>query len=112
MSKFVIFMISLIIIMIGFGVPAVSIYLSVMYNFNFIASSVISVMALIGAGILGLTAFSMGLFADYSTKLKSSTVDKLNLFRAHQRATLEELDDIISVLEEIKKLLTEASDVE
>jgi ribosomal protein L30/L7E len=43
-----------------------------------------------------------------SESLKSSEREKLNLLRAHQRATLEELDDVIDMLKEIRDLLKAA----
>ncbi|MCD6154928.1 MAG: hypothetical protein J7J22_04070 [Candidatus Verstraetearchaeota archaeon] len=112
MGKFVASMVALIIIMIGFGVPAISIYYSVKYNFNSIVAVVISIFALIGGGVLGVLAIEQNLFEDYSIGLKTSTLDKLNLLRAHQRATLEELDDIIDVLKEIRDVLKEASEID
>lgn len=96
------------IILLGFGVPVVSIYFSVYHEFNIIIATIIAVLSLIIAGILavlGLILILTGEEAQTLETIKPSERERLHLLRAHQRATLEELDDIVDVLEEIKNLL-------
>jgi len=99
---------ALCIILIGFGVPTVCIYFSVFHGFNFIAAGIIAVLALIVAGVLALLGMAIGSEEMPSESLKPSEMEKLNLLRAHQRATLEELDDVIDMLKEIRDLLKAA----
>jgi len=93
------------IILLGFGVPTVSIYFSVFHGFNFIIAGLIAMLAMIVAGILVVVGIALGHEELPSEKIKPSEREKLNLLRAHQRATLEELDDVIDILKEIRDLL-------
>ncbi|MGB9756260.1 MAG: hypothetical protein ACPLVJ_00555 [Candidatus Bathyarchaeales archaeon] len=101
---------ALCIILIGFGVPTISIYFSVFYGFNVIVAVLIALLALIVAGILAIIGMAIGSEEVPSETIKPSEREKLNLLRAHQRATLEELDDIIEVLKEIKDVLKSAQE--
>ncbi|MGB9756413.1 MAG: hypothetical protein ACPLVJ_01335 [Candidatus Bathyarchaeales archaeon] len=101
---------ALCIILIGFGVPTICIYFSVFYEFNVIVAVLIALLALIVAGILAIIGMAIGSEEVPSETLKPSEREKLNLLRAHQRATLEELDDIIEVLKEIKDVLKSAQE--
>jgi hypothetical protein len=101
---------ALCIILIGFGVPTVCVYFSVMYQFNSLVAGIIALLALIVAGILAIIGIAIGSEEVPSETIKPSEREKLNLFRAHQRATLEELDDIIEVLKEIKDVLKSAQE--
>ncbi|MDI6691173.1 MAG: hypothetical protein QME50_04810 [Candidatus Bathyarchaeota archaeon] len=104
------FLTALCIILIGFGVPTVCIYFSVFYGFNVIVAGLIALLSLIVAGILAIIGIAIGSEEVPSETLKLSEREKLNLLRAHQRATLEELDDIIEVLREIKDVLKSAQE--
>jgi hypothetical protein len=99
---------ALCIILIGFGVPLACIYFTVFHDFNVIVAGIIAALALIVAGVLAILGMAIGSEEMPSESLKSSEREKLNLLRAHQRATLEELDDVIDVLKEIRDLLKEA----
>lgn len=99
---------ALCIILIGFGVPLGCIYFSVFHGFNVIVAGIIAVLALIVAGVIAILGMVIGSEEIPSESLKSSEREKLNLLRAHQRATLEELDDVIDVLKEIRDLLKAA----
>jgi len=86
---------------IGFGVPALSLYVSIQYGFNYIAAAVISLTAIVVGGALiffGIVTGPLSLGEDQSA-------GKLRMFRAHLRATLEEMDEIIEILTEIRDLL-------
>ncbi|MEM3580500.1 MAG: hypothetical protein QXH40_00670 [Candidatus Bathyarchaeia archaeon] len=101
---------ALTIILLGFGVPAISIYSSVFHGFNVIVAGLVAIFALIVAGVLVIIGLAMGSEELPSTKVKPSEMEKLNLLRAHQRATLEELDEIIVVLREIRDVLKAAQE--
>jgi hypothetical protein len=101
---------ALCIILIGFGVPTLCIYFSVFYGLNYIVAGLIALLALIVAGILAIIGMAIGSEEAPSETIKPSEREKLNLLRAHQRATLEELDDIIEVLREIKDVLKSAQE--
>lgn len=47
-------------IILGFGVPALSVYSSAQYGFNFIVAGIISIFALIVAGILTVLGIVLG----------------------------------------------------
>jgi hypothetical protein len=96
------------IILIGFGVPTISIYFSVYHGFNFVAAGLIALTALIVAGVLAVIGIAVGSEEIPSESLKPSEREKLSLLRAHQRATLDELDDVISLLKDIRDVLKAA----
>jgi ABC-type protease/lipase transport system fused ATPase/permease subunit len=96
---------ALCVILIGFGVPTVCIYFSVFYGFHFIVAGIIAALALIVAGVLAILGMTIGNEEVPSESIKPSEREKLNLLRAHQRATLEELDDLVDVLKEIRDVL-------
>jgi hypothetical protein len=103
---------ALCIILLGFGVPAISIYSSVQYSFNSIVAGIIALFALGVAGLLAL--IGMGLTWEQSDVASNSITpeekEKLNVLRADQRATLEELDDIVVILREIRDVLKTAQE--
>jgi hypothetical protein len=101
---------ALTIILLGFGVPALSIYFSVFHGFNVIVAGLVAILALIVAGVLVVIGLAIGSEELPSEKIKSSEMEKLNLLRAHQRATLEELDEIIVILREIRDVLKSAQE--
>jgi len=102
------------IILIGFGVPAITIYSAVHYNLNSIVAGIIVVFALAVAGLLGVIGMGLGwemLTGDVaSNAITPEEKEKLNVLRADQRATLEELDDIVAILREIRDVLKTAQD--
>ncbi len=103
-------LIALTIILLGFGVPAISICSSVFYGFNVIVAGLVAIFALIVAGVLVIVGLAMGSEELPSAKIKPSEMEKLNFMRAHQRATLEELDEIIVILREIRDVLKAAQE--
>jgi hypothetical protein len=103
---------ALCIILLGFGVPAMSIYSSVQYDFNPIVTGIIAVFALVVAGLL---AVFLGISLAEQSEVTSNAItpeekEKLNALRADQRATLEELDDIVAILKEIRDVLKTAQE--
>jgi hypothetical protein len=98
------------IILIGFGVPAICVYSSVSYGFNYIVSGLISLFALIIAGILAVVGIAIGSEEIHLDSFRPSEKEKINLLRAHQRATLEEMDEINSILKDIRDLLKAAQE--
>jgi hypothetical protein len=101
---------ALMIILLGFGIPALSIYFSVFYGFNFIVAGLVAIFALIVAGLLIVIGLALGFGESHYEKIKPSEMERLNLLRAHQRATLEELDEIIVILREIRDVLRTAQE--
>ncbi len=95
---------ALCIILLGFGVPAVCVYSSVQYGFNFIVAGIIAGLALLIAGLLAVVGLAIG-SETVSDLVSPSEREKLNALRADQRATLEEMDDIVTILKEIKDVL-------
>jgi len=100
------------IILLGFGVPAVCIYSSVQYGFNSILAGIVAIFALIVTGVLVIVGMGIGLG---QSEIMRDTIapeekEKLNALRADQRATLEELDDIVAILKEIRDVLKTAQE--
>lgn len=84
-----------------------SIYFSVYHGFNWLIAGIIGVFALIVAGFLGVIGMAIS-SEEIPEDMSTSEREKLNMLRAHQRATLEELDDIIAILKEIRDILKAA----
>jgi uncharacterized membrane protein YdjX (TVP38/TMEM64 family) len=98
------------IISIGAGVPIVAIYFMVNYGFDTIAGTLISIIAVAVGG--GLAFFLIiFVFEERGERLLSSIDEsereRLNILRAQARAMLEEFDEMINVLSDIKDILKE-----
>jgi hypothetical protein len=93
------------IILIGFGVPAICIYSSIAYGFNYIVSGLVAFIALVIAGIVVVLGIAIGSEEIHVDSSRPSEKERMNLLRANQRATLEEMDEINSILKEIRDLL-------
>jgi hypothetical protein len=105
MSKTSSIMIGISAIAIGLGVPGICLYASLFYGFNYVAAAIVALMAvLVGGGIVivGVTTGPLGKTFDDSGRIERH---KLRVLRENQRATLEELDDIVDVLGEIRDIL-------
>lgn len=92
-------------IALGFGVPGICLYASLFYGFNYVAASIVAIIALIMAGtlvVLGIVQGPLGSVMDDSGRFERQ---KLRTLRDHQRATLDELDGIVDVLGDIRDLL-------
>lgn len=100
---------ALCIILLGFGVPAICVYSSVQYGFNYIVAGLIAVFALIVAGILAVIGIAIG-SEPISELISPSEKEQLNALRAEQRATLEEMDEIVAILKEIREVLKAAEE--
>jgi len=98
-------LIALSVVAIGLGVPALCLYLSIFYGFSHIVAGIIAVVSLIMAGVMGFFGIVTGPLGERFEGPSASEREKLNTMRAHQRATLEEFDDIIAILEDIRDLL-------
>ncbi|MCD6263039.1 hypothetical protein J7L60_01330 [Candidatus Bathyarchaeota archaeon] len=96
------------VIAIGLGVPALCFYCTVYHAFNYVAAAIIAIVALLAAGGIGVVGIVLGPLGQESTG--DSERRRLEMMRAHQRATLEELDEIIGVLEEIRDVLKEVEE--
>jgi uncharacterized membrane protein YdjX (TVP38/TMEM64 family) len=110
----VLVIIAMIMIMaIGAGVPIAAIYFMVNYGFDTVAGTLISITAVVVGG--GLAFFLIiFVFEEKGGKLISgideSERERLNILRAETRAMLEEFDEMIGILSEIKDILKEVGD--
>ncbi|MEM2975177.1 MAG: hypothetical protein QXE76_00505 [Candidatus Bathyarchaeia archaeon] len=96
---------------LGFGTPVACVYFSVYHNFNWIGTTLLSLAAIIMAGTLGFFGIVTGPLGEQEIEgLSESEKKRLELMRTHQRATLEELDDIIEILKDIRELLKTAGE--
>ena len=105
MSKTSSIMIAVSAIAIGLGVPGICLYASLFYGFNYVAAAVVAFMAvLVGGGIaiVGVVDGPLGKTFDDSGRVERH---KLRVLRENQRATLEELDEIVGILGEIRDVL-------
>jgi len=94
-------------IAIGFGVPVACLfYLN--QGLNTLIAGIISGVAIFFAFILGVVTIEEGLRHGPVQYADSAETEKLNILRASQRATLEELDGIIVLLKEIRDTLLAA----
>lgn len=112
MGKFSALMFSLMVVAIGLGVPVASIYFTVHYGFNEVLTGLFSIFAIISAFIIGVVGIGEGIFESPLESAVSIEREKLNMLRASQRATLEELDEIVKILREIRDALKEVQEVE
>lgn len=97
--------IALSVIAIGLGVPAVSVYYSINLGFNYIVAGIIAAIALFAAAGIAVVGIVLGPLGQLFEGPSISERQKLDAMRVHQRATLEELDDIIDVLKDIREVL-------
>ncbi len=111
MSRFSAFLITMVIIGIGLGVPVSTIYFMVKYHFNEIIAGIICIAAIGAAFLISAVSIGEGLFESISDTSSRVDREKLNLMRAHQRAMLEEFDELIEILKEIKDLLKGVQEV-
>lgn len=112
MGKFSALMVALMVIAIGLGVPVALAYFTVKYGFNMVLTGLLSFFAIVGASIVGIISVSEGVFESALEIGSSVEREKLNMLRACQRATLEELDEIAEILREIRDALKEVQEVE
>lgn len=104
-------LIALAVVAIGFGVPIACIYFSVYHEFNVVLAGIITIVALVIAGGIGFFGIVTGPLGELGSEgVSASEREKLNMMRAHQRATLEEMDDIIAVLRDIRDVLKTAEE--
>lgn len=99
---------SLSVVAIGLGVPALCFYYTVYHAFNYVAAAIIAIVALLAAGSIGIVGIVLGPLGQEAAG--DSERRRLEMMRAHQRATLEEFDEIIAVLEEIRDVLKEVEE--
>ena len=105
MSKTSSIMIGISAIAIGLGVPSVCLYASLFYGFNYVAAAIVAFMAVLTGGvivIIGVIEGPLGRVFDDSGMVERH---KLRVLRESQQATLEELDEIVDVLGEIRDVL-------
>ncbi|MDH7563477.1 MAG: hypothetical protein QHH24_01135 [Candidatus Bathyarchaeota archaeon] len=96
------------VLLLGFCIPVLSIYATIQYGFSYIATALICLLALIVAGVLAATGLALSSEEIHFEGAKPAEEEKVNLLRAHQRATLEEMDEMVSILKEIRDILKAA----
>lgn len=98
---------------IGAGVPISAMYFIVKNGFDIIAGTLISIISILTAGVLGLLLIIF-VFEEGREKLihelDYSERERLNILRAETRAVLEEMDDMVKLLEDIRNILKEVGE--
>ena len=95
-------------IALGLGVPYVSLYYMIYSNLSGWIAVPLSVLGILVAAaicIVGLGIMEDLPFSTSSSARERVLVERINAYRARQRAMLEELDEISSILKEILKVL-------
>jgi aromatic ring-opening dioxygenase LigB subunit len=91
-------------IAIGVGVPAICLWASYTYGLNTMYAAVLSGVAVVVSALIALTGVALGpLGSDDGSG--SYDRQRLEILRESNRSTLEEIDDIVKVLEEIHNAL-------
>lgn len=98
-------MVGLSTIAIGLGVPAVCLYATVFYGFNSVTAAIVAITGIIIGGGIGAIGIILGPLGQTFDDTSRADRERMRAMRAHQRATLEELDDVIAVLGEIRDVL-------
>jgi len=96
-------------ISIGLGVPFVCLYFVVNYGFDYWVAGIIAFMAvLVGGGIIivGMTAGPLSEEGDYGEIDR----ERLRILKSQQMAALEEMDDMVNILSEIRDALKSVED--
>ena len=96
------------VVAMGFGVPYAAIHYMTFHGLSPWIGAPLAVLAMIGAGIVAVVG--LGVMEDLPLDLGSSERERLlreriEAYRARQRAMLEELDEIVSLLREIRDVL-------
>ena len=91
-------------IAIGVGVPAICLWASYTYGLNTMLAVILSGVAVVVSALIALTGVTLG---PLGSDDGSSSYDRqrLEILRESNRSTLEEIDDIVKVLEEIRDAL-------
>lgn len=100
--------VGLTVIALGVVFPMFLIHYMVVYGLVWYVALPLIVLSLIGAGILGVVGFT--LIFEWGAPIRTPKSDrllaeKLRIMRARQRALLEELDEIVELLREIRDIL-------
>ncbi|MFB0558577.1 MAG: hypothetical protein ACETVY_05630 [Candidatus Bathyarchaeia archaeon] len=98
-------MVGLATVAIGLGVPAACLYATIFYGFHSVTAAIVAIAGIIiggGIGVVGIVLGPLGQTFDDTSRVDR---ERLRAMRAHQRTTLEEMDDIVAVLGEIRDVL-------
>lgn len=98
-------MVGLSTIAIGLGVPAACLYATVFYGFNNVTAAIVAIAGIIIGGGIGVVGIILGPLGQTFDDTSRADRERMRAMRSHQRATLEELDDVIAVLGEIRDVL-------
>ena len=91
-------------IAIGLGVPAISLWASYTYGLNTMFTVILSGVAVVIGASIALTGVVLGPLGSDDGSY-SYDRQRLEILRETNRSTLEEIDDIVKVLEEIRDAL-------
>lgn len=106
----------IIILALGMGLPYVALNYMVFHGLSPWIGVPLAIFGILGAGlaiIIGLGMMGEVQFSSWSEKDKIQLrllSEKISAYRARQRAMLEELDEIVSILKEIRDVLKMASE--
>jgi hypothetical protein len=105
MSKTASLIIGLAAVAMGLGVPGVCLYASLFYGFNYVAASIVAIIAVLTGGGVAVVGVILGPLGQTSDRSSKEEREKLRALRDLQRTTLEELDEVNDVLAEIRDIL-------
>ena len=92
-------------IAIGLGVPAACLYATIFYGFNSVTAAIVAIAGILIGGGVGIVGILLGPLGQTFDDTSRADRERLRAMRAHQRTTLEEMDEIVSVLSEIRDVL-------
>ncbi len=99
------------VIAIGFGVPYFSLRAVITHAIPEWMGLIIAVAAILSSAILGIVCYATAAtaFEELSSPQRERELEhKLKVYRARQRALLEEFDEIVSLLREMRDILKQA----
>jgi len=104
------------VVALGFGLPYVALNYMVFHGLSPWIGVPLAIFGMLGAGlaiIIGLGMMGEIQFSSWSEKERIQLrllSEKINAYRARQRAMLEELDEMVTILREIRDVLKMASE--
>ncbi|HUS77759.1 MAG TPA: hypothetical protein VM050_03750 [Patescibacteria group bacterium] len=105
MAKTSTIVLGLAVIAIGLGVPVACLYATINYGFNGWTAAFISVAGIIIGGGMGIVGVVMGPLGDSGDDSFRVERERLKALRVQQRTNLEEFDEVVTLLGEIRDAL-------
>ena len=118
MNKYSVSLLGFVIIMIilGFATPFVIIHYMCFHGLSLWVGVPIVILSIIVTGLIGIVGW--GILHEIAEETPSYSInerillERINVYRARQRAILEELDEISNTLKDILKILKEGGKIE